>query len=63
MKPLEQINEMLDFSTHIKTIQFHLNIARLNNNKEDDEYWSECLREMLKVRHTVEIKLYKSKKK
>lgn len=61
MKPIEKVNEMLDFPGHIKKLQYHINTAKQNDDKEAEDYWSECLKELIKVRQTVETKIYKQK--
>lgn len=65
MKPIEKVNEMLDFTTHIKYLQSKIDYCKTieeESTLEDVKYWEDCLKELLKVRHTVEVKIYKIKR-
>lgn len=64
MKPIEKINEILDFSSHIRYLQDRISTCKKvkeESSSKDLKYWEDCLEELLKVRNTVEVKIYKSK--
>lgn len=61
MTPIEYVNEILDFRTHIKKIQNSIKTCEECDNQNDANYYREALKEIIKIRQTVETKIYKSK--
>lgn len=61
MKPIEYVNELLDFPTHIKKIQNAIKVCEECNNKNDASYYKEALKEILKIRQNIEVKIAKER--